>query len=254
MYILFHVAAVLDWECVHLDESRAFLSSEYKGVVPVVASIKGVGGVWSVRGALYGLKTSPRDYRDEVVRRLREMGYVKLGKSACIFSKGTVVVFQFVDDFLLTGPMRDEIDKEVRAYRERARTTDPIWDPVSILGHEMERDRERRVIKLGMGKKIAELVVEYGEEKIEKRSFPMGKEQFIVKEEDLEVLGSDGRILGDEERRMYQSLVGSMMWIGGMRHDIAFSLSYLAGNGRAPRVHHLRVAEQVSQGGVLMDP
>jgi hypothetical protein len=67
MYILFQVVATHDWEMVHLDETRAFLSS--KGKIPVVASIGGVPGMWSVRGALYGLKTSPRHYQDEVLRR-----------------------------------------------------------------------------------------------------------------------------------------------------------------------------------------
>jgi hypothetical protein len=103
MYLLFHVAATLDWECVHLDESRAFPSSEYKAEVPVVAM---------------------------------------------------------------------------------------------------------------------------------KRSVPMTNGQYIVKEDDLDELGEQGRVLNDDERREYQSLVGSMMWIGGLRHDISFSLNYLAGNGK----------------------
>jgi hypothetical protein len=96
-----------------------------------------------------------------------------------------------------------------------------------------------------MKKKIEQLVDQHGIEKIKRRSVPMTNGQYIVKEDDLDELGEQGRVLNDDERREYQSLVGSMMWIGGLRHDISFSLNYLAGNGKNPRVHHLRVAEQV---------
>ena len=244
MYILLQILATFDWEFCHLDETRAFLSSGYKGKVPVIARVKGVPGEWSVRGALYGLKTSPRDYRDEVVRRLTEMGFRRLEKCQCIFVKGRVIVFEFVDDFLLTGPVKDELEVEITEYRKRATTTEPIWDPLEVLGHELERDRENRLIKLRMKKKIEELVQAYGSDNIKKEEVPMGSSQFVVKDDEYGD-GESSRELTDAERRRYQSLVGSLLWIGGMRHDIGFSVNYLAGNGRSPRVHHVTVAERV---------
>jgi hypothetical protein len=56
----------------HLEE-RAFLSSEYKAEVPVVAMIKGVEGMWDVKGALYGLRTPPRDSRERCSRFVNEV-------------------------------------------------------------------------------------------------------------------------------------------------------------------------------------
>ena len=245
MYILFQLAATLDWELVHLDETRAFLSSEYKGTVPVVASIGGVPGMWSVKGALYGLRTSPRHYREEVLKRLAEMGFVPMEKCMCIFLKGSVIVFEFVDDFIISGPIKEEVVSAIGEYRSRAVTTEPIWDPINILGHEIKRDRDRRKMELGIRGKIEDLVNHYGEGRIKKRSTPMRKEQFIVKEEELNGLGEDGKDLDDDERREYQSVVGSMMWICGLRHDGSFAVNYLAGNGRSPKVHHRKVAEHL---------
>jgi hypothetical protein len=43
----------------------------------IVASVRGVKGVYKVSGALYGLKTSPRDDHEEVVERLTPMGFVR---------------------------------------------------------------------------------------------------------------------------------------------------------------------------------
>jgi hypothetical protein len=72
------------------------------------------------------------------------------------------------------------------------------------------------------------------------------RERIIVENEDeLDKLQEDGRVLSEAERRGYQRLVGSLLWIGGLRHGVAYALAYLSGFGKNPRVHHMRVAEQV---------
>jgi hypothetical protein len=159
--------------------------------------------MWSVRGALYGLKTSPRHYRDEVLRRLGEMGFIRMEKCVCIFLRGSVIVFEFVDDFILSGPIKGEVESAIKEYRERAVTTEPIWDPMSILGHEISRDRDKKTIELGMKGKIEELVNQYGEERIRRRTAPMRKEQFIVKEEELDELGEEGRVEKGESTKVW---------------------------------------------------
>ena len=95
-----------------------------------------------------------------------------------------------------------------------------------------------------MRKKIEDLVQAYGCDGINKEEVPMGGSQFIVKEDECGD-GESSKELNDEDRRKYQSLVGSLLWIGGLRYDIGFSVNYLAGNGRSPRVHHVKVAERV---------
>jgi hypothetical protein len=122
MYVLLEIVVRAGWQIAHIDESRAFLSTAYKGETPIVASVRGVKGVYRVSGALYGLKTSPRDYHDEVVGRLTAMGFVRDSMCRC--------------------------------------------------------------------------------------------------------LGEDGRILSEAERRGYQRLIGSLLWIGGLRHDVAYALAY----------------------------
>lgn len=245
MFVVLSIVAIFGWKCAHLDEIRAFLSSKYGGNVPVVAMIKGIPGKYRVRGALYGLKTSPRDYRAEVVKRLQIMNFRKLETSQCIFIRGSVIVYEFVDDFVIVGPEVSEIEDAIEEYRMKAETTNPVWDPNELLGHEMVRDRERKVIRLGMKGKILELVKIYGEDKLKKWKTPMGSHQYVVRDEELDALGECGRELGDEERREYQSVVGSLGWFAGVRQDIGFAFQYLSSFGRCPRVHHMRVAERV---------
>jgi hypothetical protein len=89
-----------------------------------VASVRGVKGVYKVSGALYGLKTSPRDHHEEVVERLTAMGFVRDSMCRC-----------------------------------RCKSLDRLQE--------------------------------------------------------------DDRVLSEAERRGYQRLVGSLLWIGGLRHDVA---------------------------------
>ncbi len=245
LFILMAVVATYDWECAHLDEIRAFLSSTYKGNVPVVAMIKGLPGRYRVRGALYGLRSSPRDYREEVLKRLTKMGFERIAMSQCVFTRRGVIVYEFVDDFVLVGAEESLVKEVISEYRGMAETTDPVWDPRELLGHEMSRDREKKVIRLGTKAKILAVVEAYGKERLRKWKTPMGSHQYLVKGDELDALGESGRELDDEERREYQSLVGSLGWFSGVRHDIGFSFQYLSGFGRNPRVHHMKVAERV---------
>lgn len=87
LYVLLEVAITEGWELAHLDESRAFLSAKYRGETPVVAMVRGIKGMFQVEGALYGLKTSPRDYNEEVLRRLNEMGFVRDIGCCCLFKR-----------------------------------------------------------------------------------------------------------------------------------------------------------------------
>jgi hypothetical protein len=132
-----------------------------------------------------------------------EMGFIRMEKCVCIFLRGSVIVFEFVDDFILNGPIKGEVESAIKEYRERAVTTEPIWDPMSILGHEISRDRDKKTIELGMKGKIEELVNQYGEERIRRRTAPMRKEQFIVKEEELDELGEEGRVEKGESTKVW---------------------------------------------------
>lgn len=241
--VMMQIVAMKGWWMVHLDESRAFLSSTYKGNTPVFASVRGVSGWYRVKGALYGLKTSPRDYHVEVVMRLERMGFQRVEKCDCIFRKGMTVILDFVDDFILCGPEKDEIEEAIESYRKVATTTEPIWDPIVLLGHEIMRDRDEKKMFVSVKGKIMELVKSFGE--VRKRRTPMKRSQYVVQECDLESLGEDSLLLDDHERRMYQKRVGSLVWISGVRYDIAFVVNYLTGYGQSPRVHHQRVVEWV---------
>jgi hypothetical protein len=68
---------------------------------------------WEVIRALYGLKTSPKDYQDHVARRLIALGFTRLTLCSCIYSlrKGdkVVLIYVFVDDFIFASSDYDAL-------------------------------------------------------------------------------------------------------------------------------------------------
>jgi hypothetical protein len=73
-----------------------------------------------------------------------------------------VVIFHFVDDFLMCGEAKDLVRKVVAEDSEVATTTEPISDPESLLGHDVVWDRSLGRVALSMEKKINQLVQQYG--------------------------------------------------------------------------------------------
>jgi hypothetical protein len=247
-HLLLHIIAHYDWEFCHMDESRAFLSASYKGETPVVARIHGFHKFYKVHGALYGLKSSPRHYRLEVVERLEKMGFTRLTTSSCIFvyrpdSQNVVFIFVFVDDFIITGTSRDLIQEAADAYRKVATTTPLIWDPELVLGHRIQRNRARRIILIDLESKITEVAESLDCDDAKTRQTPLPVSGYVLSDEEFEsstTLSSE--FLNSAEKQLYQQIIGSLIWIYGIRYDILFAVMYLTWQSQSPRRHHLEMA------------
>lgn len=163
LLVILHMVAMFDWELVHIDEKRAFLNATYKGDKPVYTKLKGDDRYYLILKALYGLKTSPRDYNTEVAEKLTSFGFKPLHISIQLFvlqdeiDGGLIIVYDFVDDFVITGNSKAGIERFIKRFRDVTSTTEPVYNPTKLLGMELERDRVKRIIKVYMKSKIEEL-------------------------------------------------------------------------------------------------
>ena len=255
LLVILHIAASMNWVYYHVDEVRAFLSAEYKGgSQKVFTKFKGDDKYYQVLGALYGLKTSPRDYQQKVIERLHKLGFRKLQLCACIFvyntpdRKGVVIVYDYVDDFIITGNNTELIDTKIAELRGEATTTEPIKNAERILGMEIRRDIDNKVMYVTMQAKIEEVCTKLKIDFQRRRHTPLPYYGYVIHEADIEKLPSedDKRILkSKEEIHEYLCLVGSLVWISGVRMDILFATMYLAWSTKQPRIHHLKMGKAV---------
>ena len=252
LMILLHVCASRGWELIHIDEVRAFLNATYKGDQKVFAKLKGDTRYYEVLKALYGLKTSPRDYNHEVKGRLEKLGFQALLISAQVFilrdleTKALLVIFDWVDDFVIFTDSAKAALRFIDTFRAMTTTTEPVWNPTKLLGMELERDLQKGIIMVSMKKKIMELAEEYQLHGSKVRHVPIPQSGYVIKDADFEKMSAEAaEFLGIKEIKVYLRIVGSLVWLVPVRMDVMFAVTYLTWFTRAPRRHHLQMALHV---------
>ena len=248
LLILLHIAASLDWHYVHLDEKRAFLKAPYKGEKRAFTKLRGDDQFYEVVGALYGLKTAPRDYQDFVFQRLTALGFQRLMICSCIYvlvnGESLIILYDYVDDFIVFGNTKAILEGWILEFRKTFDTTDPIWNSTNFLGLEVSRDWERHIIKVTMKNKIEETCGRFEVNESSKRhDTPMPLSGYVVKDYEFDSMSSDNsRYLNAKEILLYLAVVGGLLWISGIRHDILFAVLYLTWSTKNPRQHHMNMA------------
>ena len=246
LLILIHLCAAQNLEYCHVDQVRAFLSAERREPTTIYTRVRGSSQYWKIVHALYGLKTSPRDYQETVVAKLLQQGYKRLPMCHSIYIKptatGNILVYNYVDDFLFAATTVHMIKQEVDIFRLTTNTTEPLFDPPMVLGLHLVRNREKRIILVDMQHQIEKMVEKLGHVTQEKY-VPMPTSQYIIDAEELAALPEKSkRQLTSLEITKYLSIVGGINWISGVRMDINFSLLFLAWNTQLPLQHHLNQA------------
>ncbi len=66
---------------------------------------------------------------------------------------------------------------------------------------------------------------------------------YVVTDNDIEALPeAKKRFLAKQDIKLFMAIVGSLIWIQGIRFDIIFCVLFLSWHTHAPRQHHLDVA------------
>jgi hypothetical protein len=226
--------------------------------------MKGDTDYWRFVNALYGLKTAPLMYQRKAVDRLERLGFRRKDMCSNTYikhmdmingEKATVIVYGYVDDYFFTSSdwtvlagVLDEFRAEI--IRTGTNTTEPIWNPTEGLGMEFERDRSKKMILIDMNKKIRETAEKILTEKNKaKQHQPMSTAEFLVRDDQFNELPESQKyraeFLDAIGINRYLAIVGSLVWVMGVRFDISFTVTYLTWFTHLPRVHHMEVALRV---------
>jgi hypothetical protein len=246
--IIMHVCASLNWDYYWLDEQRAFLTAERNDKRPMYVRFQGDKKIFGVDKALYGTKDASRDYHMKVDgimydKILCEM----LHMCSCVYINvkdgNIVIILDHVDDFVFTGNKNEYTLEMINEFRKYVKTDEPIMNAELVLGMEIKRDKIKRIIMITMKNKIKELVGKYLNNIGKKRNVPMPTSGYIVREHEIEQMSEfKKRILNNEEISLYMSIVGTLIWLQGIRLDILFAVLYLSWNTKSPLQHHMDMA------------
>jgi hypothetical protein len=236
--LLFAIAAANDLEIEQMDVKTAFLYGDID-VEVYVEQPEGFGEigksdkVCKLNKALYGLKQSPRVWYFTLTNYLKTLGFEPLTADNCIFYDGkSTYIAVFVDDLLIIGPSKPDIDGIKRKLSERFHMTD-LGPCRYYLGMEVIRDRPNRTIKLSQRSYLERVLRDFDMwECNKKHDTPIDMHTKLQKA----APGYEPKLA---EVKWYQRAVGSLMYaMLGTRPDIAYAVSVVSRYAAKPTPTH----------------
>ncbi|GJS23703.1 zinc finger, CCHC-type containing protein [Tanacetum coccineum] len=215
--LILALAAYHGWQVHHLDVKSAFLHGELKEEVYVTQPEGFVqqgnsGKVYKLTKALYGLRQAPRAWNRS--------------------KTSTLIVGVYVDDLIITGTPRKEIDAFKSQMQEKFEMSD-LGLLAYYLGIEVTQTGGEITIKqTGYINKILKdtSMTDSNDTKI-----PMDPGTKLVKAE-------DGNSV---DATYYRSLIGSLRYLLHTRPDLSYAVGLLSRFMQDPKEIHLKAVKQV---------
>ncbi|GJW38483.1 ribonuclease H-like domain-containing protein [Tanacetum coccineum] len=189
--------------------------------------------------SLYGLKQAPRKWNEKLVNFLKENDFVQFVNDHSLFTKSKnnkfIALLVYVDDIVVTGNCKDEIDKFKTFLKSKFQIKD--------LGHlkyflEIEVIKTNKDLCLTQRKYCLELLKEYGLlgcKPVSTSMEPNSVLPYIATKDDSHLDNITG----------YQKLLGKLIYLTHTRLDIAYSVHCLAQYMHSPLKSHLKYALNV---------
>ena len=178
--------------------------------------------LWRVKRAVYGLKTSPREWQDCVAKTLtKKLGMRRSRIDANLFTKTIgnelVMILVYVDDLFILGP-HDESNEMLRLLQEyfTMKQTGELTEgsEVQFLGRTIKRDLDSISFSTSTNYVTALVdlldITDNRETRITGSSSPVPK-------------FDDTNFLSPADHSRYRRAVGMLQWIVPTRPDMAFA-------------------------------
>lgn len=238
---LFALAAALDLEIEQMDVKTAFLYGTIAEEIYVeqpTGMEDGTSRVCKLLKALYGLKQAPRVWYDTLTAFLSDLGFKPLSADLSVFVRDHVFIAVYVDDLLIFGPMKKEIQEIKDRLSERFKMTD-VGPVAYYLGIEVTRDRPNRTIYLSQAGYIEKVIRDFDLSGLSPVKTPMDPQEHLEKSD-------EGYEATEYLRKWYQSAVGSLMYaMLGTRPDLAYAVSVVSRYSSNPNDKHQKAVKRI---------
>lgn len=196
--------------------------------------------VCKLKRSLYGLKQAPRAWNRRFHQFMQKQKFQQSKNDYCLYSRcsgnSKLYLLLYVDDILIIGDSKDEVQKFKNCLSETFQMTD--LGPLSnFLGIQIKRNESENILTFNQRKYILTILKKFDMENCNSVSTPIEPKLNLER--------------GKEEKlttKPYRELLGSLMYIMlGTRPDISFSLNYLSRFASCATDHHWKYLKRVLQ-------
>ncbi|GJR70922.1 ribonuclease H-like domain, reverse transcriptase, RNA-dependent DNA polymerase [Tanacetum coccineum] len=239
--LLLAIAANNKWEVHHLDVKSAFLHGDLKEEVYVTQpegfiTRQDQGKVYRLIKALYGLRQAPRAWNIKLDNTLKSLDFKKCALEQAIYTKtskdSTLLIGVYVDDLIITGTPKKEIDKFKAQMEEKIEMSD-----LGLLAYYLgiEVTQTNGDISIKQSAYASKILKEAGMIDCNETLIPMDPGTRLTKV-------TEGTMVNSTE---YRSLIGCLRYLLHTRPDLSYSVGLLSRFMQEPREQHMKAIRQV---------
>lgn len=176
--------------------------------------------------SLYGLKQASRQWHLKFDEYMKKMGFEKYEYDSCVYFRNineanVVYLLLYVDDILVSGPDKTEIQKVKEMLREAFEIKD-LGYAQRILGMDILRDRRSKTLWLSQRDYIKKIIQMFQIESSKGASVPISQ-QFRLSKDQCPKNEAEEK---EMSKIPYANIVGSVMYtMICTRPDIAHAIS-----------------------------
>ncbi len=246
--LVLSIAAAKNMELRQYDVPQAFTQAELHEDVymEMPQGFEVPGMVCRLKKSLYGLKQSPRNWYLKVSEFIKErLGFRATISDPCLFFKLSateqlMLLFLFVDDMQVGFDQADaeEWEQAHQMLRKEYNISD-VGDSKYMLGMRIERDRQRRTIKLSQELYVTKALERFGLQQCRPRSTPAP--HTVHTQAGIHCTSS-----ASADLQLYQEKVGTLLYAAiSTRPDISFAVNKLTQKMQAPTAADMAAADRV---------
>ena len=249
---LLSLAALYDFEVEQMDVATAFLNGDLQEEIYMeiptlnhesdstteLIKAKRAGYVFILKRSIYGLRQASREWNRKIDTWLNESGFCRCKTDHAVYFKREVsfimIITLYVDDILIIGNDKQKIAEFKSSISNVFKMKD--LGPVShLIGIEIIRNRTSKTITITQRQYLKDVLRKFDMQDCDPIDCLIDPHQTLL----------NARDEGLAEKELYQSAVGSIIYLLITRPDIAYVASVLAREMSSPRKVHWRCVKQL---------
>jgi hypothetical protein len=234
--LLAAIGGQLGRKIYQMDVKNAFLNADLDEAILMPVCLPegfddGSGDLLLLRKSLYGLKQAPRQWFLCIDAKLRSIGFQPNSTDPNLYLRRDCIFLLYVDDIWFI-PFTDATLQEIRGALESWFKMTWLGEAKRFLGLDVEY-LDDGSIALSQKKYVEEVLERFGMENCRPTTTP------LIAGDQLPPIPPDASEPDPEAKRMYQRMVGSLMYaMVATRPDIAFAVSATGQFASNPQQEH----------------